>query len=138
MSSATWSACALCDPRQSRTLPRRCGKPGRADEPLPHAGSDPTARSMRRIAQTQARGDEMLVVRGVNVLPSQIEERIPRTPAPAANRLDYEAASTLLDGISTRNVEPRPRDDRTVTGIPNTRETRRTMPSPSPKPSRVA
>jgi phenylacetate-CoA ligase len=33
----------------------------------------PTARSMRRLARILARSDDMLIVRGVNVFPSQIE-----------------------------------------------------------------
>jgi phenylacetate-CoA ligase len=36
----------------------------------------PTARSMRRIARVSGRTDDMLVVRGVNLFPSQIEELI--------------------------------------------------------------
>jgi phenylacetate-CoA ligase len=36
----------------------------------------PTARSMRRIAKIVGRSDDMLIVRGVNVFPSQIEELI--------------------------------------------------------------
>ena len=38
----------------------------------------PTARSMRRIARVTGRSDDMLIVRGVNVFPSQIEELILR------------------------------------------------------------
>jgi phenylacetate-CoA ligase len=40
----------------------------------------PTARAMRRIARIRARTDDMLIVRGVNVFPSQIEELIVKTP----------------------------------------------------------
>lgn len=40
----------------------------------------PTARSMRRMARVQARSDDMLIIRGVNVFPSQIEAQILRTP----------------------------------------------------------
>ncbi len=36
----------------------------------------PTARSMRRIAKITGRSDDMLIIRGVNVFPSQIEEQI--------------------------------------------------------------
>ncbi len=36
----------------------------------------PTARSMRRLARISARTDDMLIVRGVNVFPSQLEELI--------------------------------------------------------------
>jgi hypothetical protein len=34
----------------------------------------PTARSMRRMAKMVGRSDDMLMIRGVNVFPSQIEE----------------------------------------------------------------
>ena len=40
----------------------------------------PTARSMRRMAKITARTDDMLIIRGVNVFPSQLEELILRTP----------------------------------------------------------
>jgi phenylacetate-CoA ligase len=36
----------------------------------------PTARAMRRLARINARTDDMLIVRGVNVFPSQLEELI--------------------------------------------------------------
>lgn len=36
----------------------------------------PTARSMRRLARIVARSDDMLIVRGVNVFPSQVEDQI--------------------------------------------------------------
>jgi phenylacetate-CoA ligase len=36
----------------------------------------PTARSMRRMARVVGRSDDMLIIRGVNVFPSQIEEMI--------------------------------------------------------------
>jgi phenylacetate-CoA ligase len=38
----------------------------------------PTARSMRRIAKITGRSDDMLIIRGVNVFPSQVEELILR------------------------------------------------------------
>jgi phenylacetate-CoA ligase len=38
----------------------------------------PTARSMRRLARIGARSDDMLIIRGVNVFPSQIEELLLR------------------------------------------------------------
>ncbi len=40
----------------------------------------PTARSMRRMEKVTGRSDDMLIIRGVNVFPSQIEELILRTP----------------------------------------------------------
>ncbi len=39
-----------------------------------------TARPMRRLARISARSDDMLIVRGVNVFPSQIEEILLATP----------------------------------------------------------
>src|SRR5882757_9047164 len=39
----------------------------------------PTARSMRRLARITGRSDDMLIIRGVNVFPSQIEELLLRT-----------------------------------------------------------
>ena len=40
----------------------------------------PTSRSMRRIAKITGRSDDMLIIRGVNVFPSQIEEFILKQP----------------------------------------------------------
>ena len=39
----------------------------------------PTARSMRRMEKITGRSDDMLIIRGVNVFPSQIEELILKT-----------------------------------------------------------
>ncbi|MDZ7628143.1 MAG: phenylacetate--CoA ligase PaaK [Parvularculaceae bacterium] len=39
-----------------------------------------TARAMRRIEKIAGRSDDMLIIRGVNVFPSQIEEQILKTP----------------------------------------------------------
>jgi phenylacetate-CoA ligase len=41
----------------------------------------PTARSMRRIEKITGRADDMLIIRGVNVFPTQIEELILKSPA---------------------------------------------------------
>jgi len=41
----------------------------------------PTSRSMRRIGKITGRSDDMLIIRGVNVFPTQIEELILRIPA---------------------------------------------------------
>jgi phenylacetate-CoA ligase len=41
----------------------------------------PTARSMRRMGRISGRSDDMMIIRGVNVFPSQIEELILRMPA---------------------------------------------------------
>src|SRR5213075_822881 len=40
----------------------------------------PTARSMRRMEKITGRSDDMLIIRGVNVFPSQIEELILKQP----------------------------------------------------------
>ncbi len=40
----------------------------------------PTSRSMRRIGKITGRSDDMLIIRGVNVFPTQIEELILRMP----------------------------------------------------------
>ena len=40
----------------------------------------PTARSFRRIGKITGRSDDMLIIRGVNVFPSQIEEQILKMP----------------------------------------------------------
>jgi phenylacetate-CoA ligase len=41
----------------------------------------PTARSMRRMGRINGRSDDMLIIRGVNVFPSQVEELILGMPA---------------------------------------------------------
>ncbi len=41
----------------------------------------PTARSMRRMDKISGRSDDMMIIRGVNVFPSQIEELILKMPA---------------------------------------------------------
>jgi len=43
----------------------------------------PTARSMRRLARITGRSDDMLIIRGVNVFPSQIEELLLKVPGVA-------------------------------------------------------
>lgn len=44
-----------------------------------------TARTMRRMAKITGRSDDMMIVRGVNVFPTQIEELILRQPALSAH-----------------------------------------------------
>jgi phenylacetate-CoA ligase len=41
----------------------------------------PTSRSMRRMGRINGRSDDMLIIRGVNVFPSQVEELVLATPA---------------------------------------------------------
>jgi phenylacetate-CoA ligase len=56
-----------------------------ADHPLPHARPDAppaaTARAMRRIEKITGRSDDMMIIRGVNVFPTQIEELMLKDPA---------------------------------------------------------
>ena len=57
----------------------------------------PTARSMRRMAKITGRTDDMLIVRGVNVFPSQIEELILRTAGLSPHyRLETARAGHLI------------------------------------------
>lgn len=44
-----------------------------------------TARSMRRMDKIMGRSDDMMIIRGVNVFPSQIEEQILQIPQLIAN-----------------------------------------------------
>jgi phenylacetate-CoA ligase len=45
----------------------------------------PTARAFRRIGKITGRSDDMLIIRGVNVFPSQIEEQILKVPKLSAH-----------------------------------------------------
>ena len=45
----------------------------------------PTARSMRRMARITGRSDDMLIIRGVNMFPSQIEELVLKLPGLASH-----------------------------------------------------
>jgi phenylacetate-CoA ligase len=66
-----------------------------------------TARSMRRMAKITGRSDDMLIIRGVNVFPSQIEEMILKDPrlSPHYQLLVYR--DDHLDSLDVL-VEPRP------------------------------
>jgi len=64
-----------------------------------------TARAMRRIEKISGRSDDMLIVRGVNVFPSQIEELILRDPSLAPHyQIVVERAGNLDE--MTVSVEP--------------------------------
>jgi phenylacetate-CoA ligase len=64
-----------------------------------------TARPMRRIEKISGRSDDMLIVRGVNVFPSQIEELILRDPSLAPHyKIVVERAGNL--DTMTVSVEP--------------------------------
>ncbi|HEY7760063.1 MAG TPA: phenylacetate--CoA ligase PaaK [Burkholderiales bacterium] len=67
----------------------------------------PTARSMRRMDKLTGRSDDMLIIRGVNVFPSQIEELICKTPALAPHYLLLLDKEGHLDALTVR-VELKP------------------------------
>jgi phenylacetate-CoA ligase len=67
----------------------------------------PTARSMRRIGKITGRSDDMLIIRGVNVFPSQIEEQILKTPKLSPHYLIEVERDGHLDTV-TVNVEMKP------------------------------
>jgi len=62
----------------------------------------PTARSMRRIAKITGRSDDMLIVRGVNVFPSQIEELICKVPQLVPHYQIIVEKSGHLDALTVR------------------------------------
>ncbi|MFN3883443.1 MAG: phenylacetate--CoA ligase PaaK [Rhodocyclaceae bacterium] len=67
----------------------------------------PTARSMRRIAKITGRSDDMLIIRGVNVFPSQIEELILKQPKLSPHYQLEVTREGHLDAL-TVNVEIKP------------------------------
>jgi phenylacetate-CoA ligase len=60
----------------------------------------PTARSMRRMAKIVGRSDDMLIVRGVNVFPTQIEELILQTPSLAPHYMLELTREGPLDAVA--------------------------------------
>ena len=66
-----------------------------------------TARSMRRMEKVAGRSDDMMIVRGVNVFPSQIEEIILKDDAAGAHFVIELRRAERLDEI-TVVVEARP------------------------------
>ena len=67
----------------------------------------PTARSMRRMDKITGRSDDMLIIRGVNVFPSQIEEQVLRIAGLAPFYQLEVSREGNLDTL-TVNVERRP------------------------------
>jgi phenylacetate-CoA ligase len=70
----------------------------------------PTARSMRRMAKITGRSDDMLIIRGVNVFPSQIEELLLRCAALTPHYLLELTREGHLDSL-TVHVECAPAAD---------------------------
>jgi len=62
----------------------------------------PTARSFRRIARISGRSDDMLIIRGVNVFPTQIEEQILRDPRLSGNYQVVVTRDGHLDNLEVR------------------------------------
>jgi len=62
----------------------------------------PTARSFRRMSKITGRSDDMLIVRGVNVFPSQIEEQILRDRRLTGNYQIYLSRDGHLDNVTVR------------------------------------
>ncbi len=67
----------------------------------------PTARAMRRMDRIRARSDDMLIIRGVNVFPSQIEEVILEMPALSPHYQIVVTREGVLDALSV-HVELHP------------------------------
>jgi phenylacetate-CoA ligase len=74
----------------------------------------PTARSMRRMGKITGRSDDMLIIRGVNVFPSQVEELICRTAGLAPHYLLVVEREGHLDQLTVR-VELEATTDRAET-----------------------
>jgi phenylacetate-CoA ligase len=62
----------------------------------------PTARCMRRMDKITGRCDDMLIIRGVNLFPSQIEELICRMPQLAPHYLLLVDKEGHLDSLTVR------------------------------------
>jgi phenylacetate-CoA ligase len=69
-----------------------------------------TARKMRRLDRLTGRSDDMLIIRGVNVFPSQVEEQILSMPALAGHYQIEVSRQANLDEM-TIQVELRNADD---------------------------
>jgi phenylacetate-CoA ligase len=59
-----------------------------------------TARTMRRLARVTGRSDDMLVIRGVNMFPSQVEEQVLAIPALAPHYLLEVRRDGPMDRLS--------------------------------------
>jgi len=62
----------------------------------------PTARSMRRMAKVTGRSDDMLIIRGVNLFPSQIEELMLKQQGLAPHYLLEVTRDAHLDALSVQ------------------------------------
>ena len=107
-----------------------------------------TARTMRRMAKITGRSDDMLIIRGVNVFPTQIEELILRDPALTGHyviELSRTARSTTCWSGSRPGSKPRmrrarhppPRSPQRLKGMCGL-SARSTSSSPAPSSARWA
>ncbi|MFK3740264.1 phenylacetate--CoA ligase PaaK [Massilia sp. TN1-12] len=62
----------------------------------------PTARAMRRMGRISGRSDDMLIIRGVNVFPSQVEEQVLQMPALAPHYQLVVTRDGHLDALEVR------------------------------------
>jgi phenylacetate-CoA ligase len=62
----------------------------------------PTSRAMRRMGRIAGRSDDMLIIRGVNVFPSQVEELVLSTPALAPHYQLVVTRDGHLDSLEVR------------------------------------
>jgi phenylacetate-CoA ligase len=62
----------------------------------------PTSRSFRRMQRITGRSDDMLIVRGVNVFPTQIEEQVLRQPQLSGNYQIVLTREGHLDNVQVR------------------------------------
>jgi phenylacetate-CoA ligase len=62
----------------------------------------PTARAMRRMARVSARSDDMLIIRGVNLYPSQVEELLLALPGCAPHYQLEVSRDGALDRLRVR------------------------------------
>ncbi|MCX7693943.1 phenylacetate--CoA ligase [Tepidimonas taiwanensis] len=62
----------------------------------------PTARSFRRMGKIAGRTDDMIILRGVNVFPTQVEEQILRDPKLSGNYLLVLTRDGHLDQLEVR------------------------------------
>ena len=65
-----------------------------------------TSKTMRRLERFKGRSDDMLIIRGVNIFPSQVEEEILKIPALSAQYQIHVYKNRNLDELEVW-VEPR-------------------------------
>lgn len=71
-----------------------------------------TARSMRRMAKVTGRSDDMIILRGVNVFPTQIEEQILKCPGLAAHfKIELNKAGRMDNMTVHVECQPQATDD---------------------------